>query len=169
MILHTRIIIACALGASLAVTGCGNKQTDAKAKSPGGESIRVVPEDVGVAKAQQADPKGVVPPPPPTGASLVQAPVVIKADPVAVKADTFAGDPLRLYREVPGELGRKRGDLEALQAAVDAYSFGKEGLPPPPLKDLTDLVKRGYLKGLPTPPPGKKWALENWKVSLVNQ
>ena len=94
-----------------------------------------------------------------------------KAAPAAVKTDPFAGDPLRSYRDVPGDLVKKRGDLEALQAVVDAYSFGKEGLPPPPLKDLEDLVKKGYLKSLPVSPPGKKWAYDaqKWKVSLVNQ
>ena len=171
MTLHVRIIVTCALASSLAVTGCGNKQADAKAKSKQEELVRVAPGEAGSAKAQPAESQGVPPPPPPPPSMSAPAKVSSAPAPAAAKADPFAGDPLRPYRAVPGELGQQRGDLEALQAAVDAYSFGKEGLPPPPLKDLADLVARGYLKRLPNPPPGKKWAYDaqKWKVSLVNQ
>ena len=62
-------------------------------------------------------------------------------------------------------------DVEALQAVVDGYAFGPDGLGAPPLKTLDDLVTSGYIKRLPTPPKGMKWAYDSpkWKVSVVPQ
>lgn len=58
-------------------------------------------------------------------------------------------------------------DLKALNDAVRAYTMGQ-------LKDpgtLDDLVKSGFMKRLPTPPPGKKYQLDAKKsaVLLVDQ
>ncbi len=62
-------------------------------------------------------------------------------------------------------------DVEAMQAVVDGYAFGPDGLGAPPLKSLDDLVTKGYMKRLPTPPAGMKWAYDpaKWKVSQVPQ
>lgn len=83
----------------------------------------------------------------------------------------MGGDPLASYRDVDDKTGKSKGDLEALQKAVDSYAFGRDGFGAPPLKDLSELVTKGYLRQLPAPPPGKKWAYDSqkWKVSLVNQ
>ena len=58
-------------------------------------------------------------------------------------------------------------DLKALNDAVRAYTMGQ-------LKDpstLDELAKSGFIKRLPTPPPGKKYVLDTKKsaVFLVDQ
>jgi hypothetical protein len=60
-------------------------------------------------------------------------------------------------------------DVETLQAIVDAYAFGVDGLGAPQLNSLDDLVAKGFLKRLPPPPKGMKWAYDppKWKVSVV--
>jgi hypothetical protein len=60
-------------------------------------------------------------------------------------------------------------DVEALQAVVDGYAFGPDGLGVPPLNNLEELVTKGYIKRLPPPPKGMKWAYDppKWKVSVV--
>lgn len=81
-----------------------------------------------------------------------------------------APDMMTVYK-VNREGGRDKTDIEALQAIVDGYAFGKDGLGAPPLNSLDDLVTKGYLKKLPTPPAGMKWAYDSkkWKVSLAPQ
>jgi len=65
--------------------------------------------------------------------------------------------------------GPNKTDVQALQAIVDGYAFGPDGLGAPPLKTLDDLVTSGYLKRLPPAPQGMKWAYDppKWKVSVV--
>ncbi len=57
--------------------------------------------------------------------------------------------------------------LATLNKAVNAYTMGMLKEP----QTLDDLVKAGYVKKMPSPPPGKKFALNANKtaVVLVNQ
>ena len=69
--------------------------------------------------------------------------------------------------EAPAAPPNPEVDLKALNEAARAYVMGQ-------LKDpasLDDLVKDGFMKRLPTPPPGKKYVLSPDKksVQLVNQ
>jgi len=66
---------------------------------------------------------------------------------------------------------KTKTDVEAMQAIVDGYAFGPDGLGAPPLNTLDDLVTKGYLKRLPPAPSGMKWAYDSvkWKVSVVPQ
>jgi len=69
--------------------------------------------------------------------------------------------------EAPAAPPNPEVDLKALNEAARAYTMGQ-------LKDpasLEDLVKEGFIKRLPTPPPGKKYVLDTKKatVSLANQ
>ena len=58
-------------------------------------------------------------------------------------------------------------DLRALNDAVRAHVMGQLKEP----DTLDDLVKTGFMKRLPTPPPGKKYVLDAKKssVKLVDQ
>ena len=58
-------------------------------------------------------------------------------------------------------------DLKALNAAVVAHTMGQLKEP----ATLEDLVKSGFIKRLPPPPPGKKYVLDAKKsaVLLVDQ
>lgn len=69
--------------------------------------------------------------------------------------------------EAPAAPPNPEVDLKALNEAVRAHVMGQ-------LKDptsLNDLVQAGFLKRIPTAPPGKKYALSPDKKSvlLVNQ
>jgi hypothetical protein len=79
-------------------------------------------------------------------------------------------DPLEAVK-VSRDGSPNKSDLEALQAVVDAYSIGVDGLGAPAIASLDALVAKGFLKKIPSPPPGKKWAYDSakWKVSLVDQ
>jgi len=163
MKLHSRFIIPWALAASLALAGCGNKpgtskMSDEQRNKEAAEGTRALPPTA-------ATPQAGVPAPPPPPSLTPPPPTAAKAPPAA------GGDPLAGLREVDETTGKAKGDLETLQRVVDAYAFGRDGLGAPPLKDLSELVAKGYLKQLPAPPPGKKWAYDSqkWKVSLVNQ
>jgi hypothetical protein len=88
---------------------------------------------------------------------------------VATGPAASAPDPLDNLKNAPD--GSKKSDLEALQAIVDGYAFGVDGLGAPPIASLDVLVAKGFLKRIPAPPAGKKWAYDSnkWKVSLVDQ
>lgn len=69
--------------------------------------------------------------------------------------------------ETPAAPPNPTVDLKVLNDAVRAYTMGQ-------LKDpagLDDLVKAGFIKRLPTAPPGKKYVLDAKKsaVQLVDQ
>ncbi len=53
-------------------------------------------------------------------------------------------------------------DLRALNDAVRAHVMGQLKEP----DTLDDLVKTGFMKRLPTPPPGKKYVLDAKKSSV---
>jgi len=73
--------------------------------------------------------------------------------------------------QVSADGSPNKSDVETMQAIVDAYAFGVDGLGAPPLNSLDDLVTKGFLKRLPPPPKGMKWAYDSpkWKVSVVPQ
>jgi hypothetical protein len=62
---------------------------------------------------------------------------------------------------------KEEPSITALNEAVNAYIMGELKEP----KSLEDLVKAGVIKRLPTPPPGKKFALNanRTQVILVNK
>lgn len=69
--------------------------------------------------------------------------------------------------DAPAAPANPEVDLKALNEAVQAFALGQ-------LKDpatLEDLVKAGFMKRLPSPPPGKKYVLDAKKsaVLLVDQ
>lgn len=68
-----------------------------------------------------------------------------------------AGDAVAFYRPTD-KLGNVATDLEVLNSALMAY--GTDGVQRPPFHDLSDLVKAGLLKKLPTAPPGKKYVFD---------
>lgn len=86
------------------------------------------------------------PPPGEPGTSSAPAPVA----PAAAPQPEGSKDPVVLITE-----------------GLMNFMLAKERAP----KDLNELVSTGYLKALPTPPPGKKFAYEPTKlaVTLVNQ
>jgi len=140
------------LGVALALlvtTGCGGGE-DAAVEIPVTPSIQspetAPPAQVGTAVVA-----------PPTGT----APAVT---PASAEPDLFGS-----YKATPD--GKTRSDVEAMQAIVDGYAFGPDGLGVPPLNSLDELVTKGYLKKLPPPPQGMKWAYDSqkWKVSVVPQ
>ena len=54
-------------------------------------------------------------------------------------------------------------DLKTLNAAVVAHAMGQLKEP----DTLDDLVKTGFIKRLPTPPPGKKYVLDAKKSAVL--
>lgn len=144
------------LATSLLLVGCGgddnavDEMVAAPAPAAQGTSV--------------ATPAAVAPPvaAPPEG-SAAQA-----AAPIAGEKE--APDLFQNYK-VSADGSPNKTDVEALQAVVDAYAFGPDGLGAPVLNTLDDLVTRGYLKRLPPPPQGMKWAYDSpkWKVSVVPQ
>ncbi|MSU26596.1 MAG: hypothetical protein EXS27_01625 [Pedosphaera sp.] len=54
-------------------------------------------------------------------------------------------------------------DLKALNEAVRAHVMGQLKEP----TTLEDLVKTGFIKRLPAPPPGKKYVLDAKKASVL--
>lgn len=146
-----RYLLLGSLGACLA--GCGG----------GNEDAMVVPAAPNPNAAQATS---ITAPTTPAPVAAMPAPDQLTAAPVQSNTpdplDTFKKDPLN---------GSTKSDLEALQAAVDAYAFGPDGLGAPPLKSLDELVTKKVLKRLPTPPDGKQWAYDSvkWKVSLADK
>lgn len=69
--------------------------------------------------------------------------------------------------EAPAAPPNPEVDLKALNEAVRAHVMGELKKP----ATLEDLVKTGFIKRLPTPPPGKKYVLDATKsaVLLVDQ
>ncbi len=65
--------------------------------------------------------------------------------------------------EAPAAPSNPEVDLKALNAAVVAYAMGQLKEP----ATLDDLVKTGFIKRLPTPPPGKKYVLDAKKSSVL--
>lgn len=122
--------------------------------------------------------------PEPTVSSPVQTPAPVQPQPTPnpvpvvsapppgnlVAANVPAPDPLDNIKQSKDGSPNKT-DLEALQAVVDGYAFGVDGLGAPAIPNLEALVAKGILKKIPNPPPGKKWAYDSakWKVSLVDQ
>ncbi len=69
--------------------------------------------------------------------------------------------------EAPAVPPNPEVDLKALNEAVRAHVMGNMKEP----ATLEDLVKAGYIKRLPSAPPGKKYVLspDKGSVRLVNQ
>ena len=69
--------------------------------------------------------------------------------------------------EAPAAPSNPETDLKVLNDAVRAHVMGQLKEP----TTLEDLVKTGFIKRLPTPPPGKKFVLDAKKsaVLLVDQ
>ena len=69
--------------------------------------------------------------------------------------------------EAPAAPSNPEADLRTLNDAVRAHVMGQLKEP----TTLEDLVKTGFIKRLPTPPPGKKFVLDgkNSSVLLVDQ
>ncbi len=69
--------------------------------------------------------------------------------------------------EAPAAPPNPEVDLKTLNEAVRAHVMGQLKEP----DSLDDLVKTGFMKRLPTPPPGKKYVLDAKKssVKLVDQ
>jgi len=94
-----------------------------------------------------------------TQASPVKAPMTPAPAPAA--SISVAPPPSAV---APGE---KETTLEEMSYAVQAW-FTSRGAAP---KSLQELVKAGFIKKLPTPPPGQEFALDtqNLRVVLVNR
>jgi hypothetical protein len=120
--------------------------------------------DVSLAPAPQPQAAPQVAVMPSAPAPAVAAPPTGSA-PAAM--EPAAPDLFSNYKASPD--GKTKTDVEAMQAIVDGYAFGPEGLGAPPLATLDDLVKSGYIKRLPPAPNGMKWAYDpsQWKVSVV--
>jgi hypothetical protein len=86
----------------------------------------------------EADP-GAAPPPPPTAATTADSPAAEGTGEVTA----------------PG--------LEEINRALNAYTMGQMKEP----STLEDLVKAGFIKKLPTPPPGKRFALNANRTAVV--
>lgn len=65
--------------------------------------------------------------------------------------------------EAPAAPPNPEVDLKALNEAVRAHIMGLLKEPP----TLEELVKTGFIKRLPTPPPGKKYVLDAKKASVL--
>jgi hypothetical protein len=134
--------------ASLSLAGCGGDAA---------EDVTMAPPPAAPAVADMAPPAATASvTAPPSGA----APATINAGPDALESIKVSNDG-----------SPNKTDLEALQAVVDGYSFGIDGLGAPPIASLDVLVAKGLLKRIPTPPEGKRWAYDSakWKVSLVDK
>jgi hypothetical protein len=107
--------------------------------------------------------------PVPTVATAVAAPPQANTAPAAMPTGELP-DPFE-SRKVSADGSPNKSDLEALQAVVDAYAFGPDGLGAPRINSLDDLVAKKYLRKIPSAPKGMKWAYDSakWKVSLVPQ
>ncbi len=146
MKLQTQFIL---LLSCLSLVGCGGDATDDVSMAP--------------APAPVAPTADLTPPP---AVEVVAAPPTSTA-PANMEA---APDPLESIK-VSRDGSANKTDLEALQAVVDAYSIGVDGLGAPAIASLDVLVAKGFIKRIPAPPKGKKWAYDSakWKVSLVDQ
>ena len=65
--------------------------------------------------------------------------------------------------EAPAAPPNPEVDLKTLNEAVRAHIMGLLKEP----AALEDLVKTGFIKRLPTPPPGKKYVLDAKKASVL--
>ena len=65
--------------------------------------------------------------------------------------------------EAPAAPANPEVDLKTLNEAVRAHIMGQLKEP----ATLEDLVKAGFIKRLPTPPVGKKYALDAKKAAVV--
>ena len=65
--------------------------------------------------------------------------------------------------EAPAAPSNPEVDLRTLNDAVRAHVMGQLQEP----TTLEDLVKTGFIKRLPTPPPGKKFVLDGKKSSVL--
>jgi hypothetical protein len=65
--------------------------------------------------------------------------------------------------EAPAAPPNPEVDLKVLNEAVRAHVMGLTKEP----ATLEDLVKAGFLKRLPTPPPGKKYVLSPDKTGVI--
>jgi hypothetical protein len=133
---------------SLSLIGCGGDAT---------EDVTMPPPPAAPAVADMA---------PPAAAPSVTTPPG-DAAPATMEA---APDPFESVK-ISQDGSPNKTDLEALQALVDAYAFGVDGLGAPAIPNLEALVAKGFLKRIPAPPDGKKWAYDSakWKVSLVDK
>lgn len=67
----------------------------------------------------------------------------------------------------PVEVDAKEMTLEEMTAALESW-YTSRGVAP---KNIQELVKAGFIKKLPTPPPGKDFAIDakNLKVIVVDK
>lgn len=140
-----RTLVYTALAAGLCLAGCGEKQPPQDSANIPKPDLPAIPT-----KHDQAKP-GVAPPPPP-GAPV---PPAAQAPP---KTSTHV--------EVPGATDENGVDvgLNKLNEALRRFVNDTERLP----TGLEELVKSGVIQRIPTPPPGKRYAIDSKsKTALI--
>ena len=141
------------------ITGCGSKK-EKEAKAPASQQVKAVKS---TALDTGGDASASVPPPVSTSVAST-APIAGAAE---LAATGEVGDPantatvLRIlnaaYRQYSDPYARP--DAES-QAPKKIY---------PPAKDLTDLVKAGFLKSVPPAPAGMKYVIDTANGQVVLQ
>jgi hypothetical protein len=89
------------------------------------------------------------------------------------KPPAQAQDPMMMLRSEPAAGSKTEQktaeDLAALNVSLREYVKSKKVIP----KDVNDLVTSGFVRSLPTPPPGQRFAIVlhplGYQVILVNQ
>jgi hypothetical protein len=134
-------------------------------------ALLTVASTVGCKKKEDAPPPA--PPPKPAGASIESA--VAPAEPApptpatpaptaAAPTEGFAGDKVedQLPTAPPGS-AKTFPIHQALTATVRNYQMDTGKLP----ADFNTLVRDKYIEKIPTPPPGKKFALDRAYMQIV--
>jgi hypothetical protein len=122
------------------VVGCG----DAEDKKTAPATTPVAP--AAPASVGEPAPAAVTAPPPPSG--QVTAP----------PSGAAAGTAPAAVAEVPS-----KDALEAVTHAVQSFFIQKERAP----KNLEELISAGFLRKLPTPPPGKKYVYDPERANII--
>ena len=109
-----------------------------------------------LAACHKAPPTGAPSPSPVSPAPVQKSPAPALDAPITVAPPPATAAP-----------GEKEATLEEMSYAVQAW-FTSRGAAP---KSLQELVKAGFIKKLPVPPPGQQFALDtqNLRVVLVNR
>jgi hypothetical protein len=133
----------CATSALLLFWGCGGKVQDSSSETDPGAGIpSLAAPDLGAMPSDDQAASDAAPP---------------------AHAFDFTGE------RPTNEQGEEISDLailnDALLGYLDPTARGVETAVPLP-KDLNDLVRAGFLKNLPKPPPGKKFVLDTRRVEI---
>jgi hypothetical protein len=102
----------------------------------------------------------------PASTPAPEAPVAVAPAPVAPApraSGSQAALPARSTDPVPPSAPGEEPSLAELNRALNAYTIGMLKEP----ASLEDLVKGGYIKKLPAPPPGKKFVLNARKSAVL--